>query len=269
MLIGMSDDDDDDLLSAGIEALRAGKKREARRLFADLVHEQPENAAAWWYLAGVVDDPEQKAYCLRQVIALQPDHQEARTLLAGVERRVARPTPARGTPRPVYDAQEADGSLVVSAQPLDLEDEEVNSEGGRANNDITVMAAAVAVALLAIVGSVVLVSSDFGRDALGIRAPGDEPTPIPITFGVEACAPSGGPEATLVFINNTSLTVEILQGPDGEEALVLTLPPGGQQSVTARAGMTHYVVRTQSPGFAAGGAFFDVQAGSSCRVPIQ
>jgi hypothetical protein len=137
----------DDLLDSGVQALRSGNKREARRIFGEVVREDPNNAAGWWYLAGVLDDPDQKAHCLRQVLRLQPDHQEARSLLAAVQRRISRPTPAQGTPRPVYDVEESDNAVVIIPEsPEPVSDDESDT----LSKDVTVMIASTVVALLAI-----------------------------------------------------------------------------------------------------------------------
>src|SRR5512143_3755872 len=88
----------------GLQAAKEGDRRAARRIFAMIVRDSPDDAAAWWNLANVTDDSEQKARCLRQVLRIDPGHEAARTMLAAVERQFARQTPARGVRRPVAEA---------------------------------------------------------------------------------------------------------------------------------------------------------------------
>jgi hypothetical protein len=255
----------DDMIRAGLEALRGGKKREARRIFGDLVREEPDSAAAWWYLAAVLDDSEQKAHCLRQVLRLQPRHEEARRMLAAVQGRIARPTPPRGSPRPIHDARESEEGLIVAAEA----EEPVEAEESSGNRDLTVMIAAVVIALVAIVATVVLVTTGLASESLGIRGPDLEPTLRPIIFGVPACAAAGGSRATLVFINNTGVEIDVLEGPQELEEFRATLLPGAQAEVETQPGVpVRFAVRTQAEDYASSGATLKVPAGSTCRVPI-
>jgi hypothetical protein len=254
----------DDLLQAGLEALRDGKKREARRIFGDLVREEPDNVAAWWYLAAVLDDAEQKVQCLRQVIRLKPAHEEARRMLASLQGRVGRPTPPRGSPRPIHEVEESPEGLVVAAE---TDASKVEVAGG--NRDITVMIAAVVIALVAIVAAAVLVTTGVASESLGIRGPNLEPTLRPFVFGVPACIATGGQEAGLVFINNTAVAIDVLEGPQDAEEFRATLVPGAQAQVTTRPGVpVRFAVQTQTEGYAEGGATLEVPAGSTCYVPI-
>ena len=49
----------DTILQLGIEAAREGNREEARNLFGLLTRQEPDNAQAWLWLAGVVDAPAQ------------------------------------------------------------------------------------------------------------------------------------------------------------------------------------------------------------------
>src|SRR5262245_61488391 len=100
----------------GLRAARKGDRREARRIFAEVVREMPDDPMAWWNLATVTDDLEQKAKCLRQVLALDPENEAARSTLAMVRKQVGKPTPAKGFSRPVADA---DATGQVSRPSLD------------------------------------------------------------------------------------------------------------------------------------------------------
>ncbi len=168
----------DDLLRAGIKALRAGHKREARRLFGDLVREQPDNAVAWWYLSAVLDDPEQKAHCLRQVLHLLPDHVEARQMLAEVDRQVARPTPPGGLERPIMEALESREGL-IALPPVEEESPPVPPP---TTSETYIMLTAGLVALLAIIGTVVLIMTGTISGLLGIEGPSPTASPPPHYF---------------------------------------------------------------------------------------
>lgn len=72
---------DDSLLREGIEAVRSGDRARGRALLSKVVLDSPDSEAAWWYLGLSVDDNQQRLYCFKQVLALNPDHQGARARL--------------------------------------------------------------------------------------------------------------------------------------------------------------------------------------------
>ncbi len=85
----------DKLLREGIEAVKAGDKARGRALLSKVVLENPESEAAWWFLGLSVDDNQQRLYCFKKVLALNPNHNGARTRLglAPVKGRGARSRP--------------------------------------------------------------------------------------------------------------------------------------------------------------------------------
>ena len=83
---------DDSLLAQGITAARAGDKSTARRLLTQVIQDDPGSEAAWLWLSSVLDTPQGRAHCLRQVLALNPRNQTAQKGLAALE--VAPPAPA-------------------------------------------------------------------------------------------------------------------------------------------------------------------------------
>ena len=70
-----------ELLSQGISAAKSGDKDRARQLFAKAVQVDPNLTQAWWGLANVLDDDDQRRSCLRRVLALDPGHQQAKHIL--------------------------------------------------------------------------------------------------------------------------------------------------------------------------------------------
>ncbi len=72
---------DDSLLREGIEAVKAGDRARGRTLLSKVVLENPESEAAWWFLGLSVDDNQQRLYCFKKVLALNPNHNGARTRL--------------------------------------------------------------------------------------------------------------------------------------------------------------------------------------------
>ncbi|MDQ5850528.1 MAG: tetratricopeptide repeat protein, partial [Chloroflexota bacterium] len=66
-----------DLIAEGREALLAGDKARARALLEQAVEGAPDSVEAWLWLSGTHTAPDEMARCLRQVLALDPDNQQA------------------------------------------------------------------------------------------------------------------------------------------------------------------------------------------------
>lgn len=86
------------ILQLGIEAARDGNKEEARDLFRLLTRQEPDNAQAWLWLAGVAENREERQAALERVLALEPDNDMA---LKGLQALGVRPVAARGAAAPV------------------------------------------------------------------------------------------------------------------------------------------------------------------------
>lgn len=85
------------LYQRGVAAARGGQKRVAAGLLTRSLRLDPRNEAAWLWLSGVLENPQQIAFCLQSVLRINPANEralkgirwlEGRGLLAG-----AQPTP--------------------------------------------------------------------------------------------------------------------------------------------------------------------------------
>lgn len=76
------------LVQQGIAAARAGERDEARSLLTQATDLDPENPQAWFELAGVVDDLQQKRNYLKRTLELAPFDEEARLGLKRVEQKL-------------------------------------------------------------------------------------------------------------------------------------------------------------------------------------
>jgi hypothetical protein len=65
------------IMQLGIEAARDGNKEEARNLFRLLTREEPNNAQAWLWLAGVAENREERQYALERVLDIEPGNEMA------------------------------------------------------------------------------------------------------------------------------------------------------------------------------------------------
>ena len=55
-----------DLLQQGIEALKAGRKAEARKLLSQVIQQGQHNETAWLWLSGAVDRDSERRFCLER-----------------------------------------------------------------------------------------------------------------------------------------------------------------------------------------------------------
>lgn len=81
-------------ISQAIQLAKAGNQAEAKRLLTGVVKGEPENARAWYLLSQVSSNEFDAAYCLNQVLRIQPDNQQAK------ERLEQLGPPAESGPRP-------------------------------------------------------------------------------------------------------------------------------------------------------------------------
>lgn len=82
------------LLTHGIAAAKAGKRKEARSLLTAALRQDANNERAWLWLGAVVESPRETLICLRRVLALNPDNRQAQE---GIKWANARLTQARGS----------------------------------------------------------------------------------------------------------------------------------------------------------------------------
>lgn len=101
-----------ELLARGREAARNERRDEARQYLQAAVDIDPENAEAWLWLAGVMDDPYEAKYCLERVLEIDPLNDRARRGLAWVEQQIAEMEAEAGA----QDEQEEAGFSSIEAQ---------------------------------------------------------------------------------------------------------------------------------------------------------
>lgn len=265
--------DRQDWVQEGIAALRAGDRREARRLLGRAVNENPNNVAAWWFLAAALEDPEQKIYALRQVLRLRPDHEEARQFLSRLERRVARVTPPGEAQPPALEAREnTQGDLaVVPPAPARVQEPGQAAQPAPRRRPGCAVAAGALLLVLAGAGVLAVLWAGSIDGLLGLTG-GPQPEPVErfLLFGVPACETTGEGETVLVFENDAGVAVEVLRGTAGSEELLMRLEPGEQGETTARPGVpVRYAVRTAVSGLRGTGAVYEVPPSSVCRVTIR
>jgi hypothetical protein len=75
------------LYERGVAAARGGQRRVAAGLLARAVQLDPRHEMGWLWLSGVLEEPNEIAFCLRSVLAVNPHNDRARQGLAWLEER--------------------------------------------------------------------------------------------------------------------------------------------------------------------------------------
>lgn len=75
------------LFERGVGAARGGQRRLAATMLSRAVQLDPKHEQAWLWLSGVLDDPNEIAFCLRSVLSINPNSERARQGLAWLEQR--------------------------------------------------------------------------------------------------------------------------------------------------------------------------------------
>jgi len=76
--------DNNSSLQLGIAALKAGNKDQARTYLLKAVQQEPNNEQAWGWLSNLSTNNNERAYCLREVLRINPGNEQAKKMLAGI-----------------------------------------------------------------------------------------------------------------------------------------------------------------------------------------
>jgi pimeloyl-ACP methyl ester carboxylesterase len=88
-----------ELLQAGISAIKSGDRRRASTILAQLVKEYPRSERGWYLLGMYLTAPDQREYCFKRVLEINPNNFEARKQLSPLFKpQPASPPPAQTPP---------------------------------------------------------------------------------------------------------------------------------------------------------------------------
>ncbi len=102
----------EEILRAGIAAARSGELERARGLFAQVVTVDPASEQGWLLLGLCCSVREQREYCFRRVLAINPNNSEARRQLE----RLSGPAPS--PPRPQREAAQGKTPSLPASHPM-------------------------------------------------------------------------------------------------------------------------------------------------------
>src|SRR5262249_11609918 len=75
------------LFERGVAAASSGQRRGAAGLLARVGQIEPRHEMGWLWLSGVLDEPNEIAFCLRSVLGINPHNERARQGLLWLEER--------------------------------------------------------------------------------------------------------------------------------------------------------------------------------------
>jgi hypothetical protein len=99
------------LFERGVAAASSGQRRVAAVLLARVVQIDPRHEMGWLWLSGVLDEPDEIAFCLRSVLSVNPHNERARQGLIWLEERgkiAPQPAPSRTIIAPPAEPEHAD-----------------------------------------------------------------------------------------------------------------------------------------------------------------
>ena len=102
------------LLQEGISAAKAAQQAHARELLLQVVETDQTNLLAWLWLSTVMADLDDKATCLNNVLALEPDNAQAKAGLAWIKRQRS---PAEEPEVPAQPPSDSETDLLFVEQP--------------------------------------------------------------------------------------------------------------------------------------------------------
>jgi hypothetical protein len=81
-----------DVLQKANRAIQTGDKAAARRLLAEILYKEPQNAQAWLLMSSAVENIAQRRECLQRVLEIDAQNQDARAGIAWLDGETTRST---------------------------------------------------------------------------------------------------------------------------------------------------------------------------------
>jgi hypothetical protein len=75
----------DNNLQQAITLIKSGNKKEGGQMLAEMVKKDPRNIDAWLWLSSCVNSNEQRVFCLKKVLEVDPNHNVARSALSKLQ----------------------------------------------------------------------------------------------------------------------------------------------------------------------------------------
>jgi tetratricopeptide (TPR) repeat protein len=219
------------VLQQGIAAARAGQQAQARQLLQEAVRRDPRSEAAWLWLSSVAKDNQERIFCLKQLLAINPNNENAikglRQLGVATE-QAATQTPATV---PIVDSRRLDAvtpqleSILQNYQPVPtrtLPFEWTKKKRGRVGDS-----SAALLRLGAIVGVLIVLAAFVGAGVLLLRGQNVAlfATPTPLPTNTPSATPTPGLTNTPTPTPRASYTPSFTPPPDILSGNLATFEP--------------------------------------------
>jgi hypothetical protein len=127
----MIDNDPEQLLAQGIEAVKSGDRPRARELLARAIQLNPADDRVWLWLSGAVETDDERRRCLERVLQLNPGNQAAQRGLAAITSAASALPPAAAPPALPTPIPERAADPVPPAAPVRPPEEPTPAAGPR------------------------------------------------------------------------------------------------------------------------------------------
>ena len=74
----MADTNLDQILSRSITAYKADDMTTASKLLAQVIKQDPNNERAWLWLSGIVSSDAERLFCIKRLLAINPENEIAK-----------------------------------------------------------------------------------------------------------------------------------------------------------------------------------------------
>jgi hypothetical protein len=101
-----------------IELAKSGKKNEAAQLLSQILKQQPENEAAWLWLASCLKTNQQKIYCLNQALVINPENLTTQKAIQKIKESEKKPAEETDPPRTTDARPKSINIPVQTAHPV-------------------------------------------------------------------------------------------------------------------------------------------------------
>lgn len=104
-------------LEQAIHVIQAGDREKGRQLLTTLIKKEPRNEQAWLWLASAVESADQRRYCLKQVLDINPDNMWARKQLE-TDASISMPPPIEKVPAETEPPPPAAAVVDIDISPV-------------------------------------------------------------------------------------------------------------------------------------------------------
>ncbi|MBC7877103.1 MAG: alpha/beta hydrolase [Anaerolineales bacterium] len=105
---------EEEKLKAGMVAIRSGERGRAASIFAEIVKSNPLSEQGWYLLGISCTAPDQREYCFRRVITLNPNNQEATNQLVSLSKLIIAQPPAWASQPPAIQNTSTPATTTIS-----------------------------------------------------------------------------------------------------------------------------------------------------------